>query len=384
MKVFHLLRSLDPATGGPGEAARQLALALAERKVESTLACLDPPQSSWLEQSASSALGLGPVRGTYGYRRHLPQLLRSLTKDHDAVIVHGLWQYHAYATWRAFHGSTTPFVVYPHGMLDPWFHRSNRLKEAKKWLYWPWGDYRVLRDAHAVLFTAERERRLARESFWLYAPGREEVVGLGIATPPGDPTLQRQLFLSEWPQLQGKRLWLFLSRLHPKKGVDQLIDAFAAVAAADRAVHLVIAGPDQVGWKGELQARADALGMRERITWPGMLSGDQKWGAFRSAEVFCLPSHQENFGIVVAEALACGLPVLLGEPVNISDEVAAAGAGIVHPDTLDGTISAMRQWFALDETERTRMGRRAQELFLRRFEIEQAAAALLAVLTSHR
>jgi len=80
----------------------------------------------------------------------------------------------------------------------------------------------------------------------------------------------------------------------------------------------MIAGPDQVGWQAQLQQRAAELGIGARITWPGMLSGDLKWGAFRAAELFCLPSHQENFGIVVAEALACGLPVVISEPVNIS------------------------------------------------------------------
>jgi glycosyltransferase involved in cell wall biosynthesis len=268
-------------------------------------------------------------------------------------------------------------------MLDPWFHRTNRLKEAKKWLYWPWGDYRVLRDAHAVLFTAEREMRLARQSFWLYKLRREVVVGLGITTPPGNPDAQRQLFLTEWPELHGKRLWLYLSRIHPKKGVDLLIEAFAAVAGEDPLLHMVIAGPDQIGWQAQLQLRASVLGLADRITWTGMLSGDLKWGAFLAAELFCLPSHQENFGMVVAEALACGVPVLISDQVNISDEVAEAGAGIVHADTQRGTVDALRNWIALKATERRMMARNALDLFHQKFEIGQAASALIRVLKAH-
>jgi glycosyltransferase involved in cell wall biosynthesis len=189
-------------------------------------------------------------------------------------------------------------------MLDPWFKRTYPFKHLKKWAYWPWANYRVLRDAKAVLFTTEQERQLARQSFWLYQAD-EVVVGYGTSAPPGAAEKQRELFLSSFPHLRGQLILLFLSRIHPKKGVDLLIEAFAASAPRDWGLQLVIAGPDQVGWQSKLQHRAVELGIADLITWPGMLTGDLKWGAFRAAHLFCLPSHQENFGIVVAEALAC-------------------------------------------------------------------------------
>jgi len=111
------------------------------------------------------------------------------------------------------------------------------------------------------------------------------------------------------------------------------------VAPTDPRLQLVIAGPDQVGWQAALQQRAAVLGIAERITWPGMLNGELKWGAFRCAELFCLPSHQENFGIVVAEALACGLPVSAAEPVNISEEVRVARAALVQLIQLSAALA---------------------------------------------
>jgi glycosyltransferase involved in cell wall biosynthesis len=266
-------------------------------------------------------------------------------------------------------------------MLDPWFKRTYPLKHLKKLAYWPWADYRVLRDAQAVLFTTEQERLLARQSFWLYQ-ANEVVVGYGTSAPPGNAEQQREQFLSRFPQLRGQRILLFLSRIHPKKGVDLLIEAFASVAPTDPRLQLVIAGPDQVGWQAQLQQRPAALGIADRITWPGMLSGDLKWGAFRAAELFCLPSHQENFGIVVAEALACGLPVAIAEPVNISAEVAGAGAGLVQSDTLAGTTEALRQWLALDEFAREQMKVRAVQLFAERFDFASVARNLIPVLQS--
>jgi glycosyltransferase involved in cell wall biosynthesis len=383
MKLLRIIPSLNPAGGGPIEGVRQITPHLAALGVATAVASLDPPEAPWLQDQPFQSIGLGPVAGGYGYRRGLPPRIRALAQQHDVVIIQGIWQYHAYATWRALLGSGIPYFVYTHGMLDPWFKRTYPLKHLKKWAYWPWADYRVLRDAHAVLFTTEQERLLARQSFWLYK-ANELVVDYGTSAPPPDEEHQREAFLQRFPQLRGQRIFLFLSRIHPKKGVDLLIEAFAAVAHADPRMQLVIAGPDQVGLQVALQQRAAALGIADRITWPGMLSGEIKWGAFRCAELFCLPSHQENFGIVVAEALACGLPVAIAEPVNISNEVAAAGAGLVHADTVASTTEALRRWLAVPPEDKQQMGIRGAKLFSAQFDFSSVAKKLLPVLAKSR
>ena len=381
MKLLRLCRSLNPEGGGIAEGVRQITPHLQALGVATTLASLDTADAPWLAHQACPTFGLGPVVTGYGYRPGLPARIRSLAQQHDAVIIEGIWQYHAYATWRALHGSGIPYFVYPHGMLDPWFKHTYPLKHLKKWAYWPWADYRVLRDAAAVLFTTEQERLLARQSFWLYK-ANEIVVGYGTSAPPADGECQRRVFLERFPQLQGQRIFLFLSRIHPKKGVDLLIEAFAAVACSDPRLQLVIAGPDQVGWQLALQQRAVELGIAERITWPGMLIGELKWGAFRCAELFCLPSHQENFGVVVAEALACGLPAVIAEPVNISSEVAASGAGLVHADTVVGTTEALRRWLELPADEKQQMGIRGEQLFREQFDFASLSRKLVPVLLS--
>lgn len=381
MKILRVIRSLNPESGGPVEGIQQITPHLNELGVSGTVLTLDDPVAPWLTGHSFSAFGLGPVTGTYGYRRGLPSRILSFAKQHDAVIIHGLWQYHALATWRALRGTAIPYLVYPHGMLDPWFKRAYPLKHLRKWGYWPWADFRVLRDAAAVLFTTEQERLLARQSFWLYQ-AKEVVVGYGTSAPPARVDFQRSEFLNRFPHLHGQRILLYLSRIHPKKGVDLLIEAFAAVASIDPALHLVIAGPDQVGLQPVLQQRAASLGIAERITWVGMVTGDLKWGAFRSAELFCLPSHQENFGIVVAEALACGLPVAIANPVNIAAEVAHAGAGIVHEDSVDGTKKALIQWLDLSCDDKRNMSICAENLFLEHFDFTSVARNLVPVLES--
>lgn len=175
-------------------------------------------------------------------------------------------------------------------MLDPWFKRTYPLKLLKKSLYWPWAEYRVLKDAAGVCFTCEEERILTRQSFRPYKC-REIVVNYGTAGAQGYSELQKQLFLKKFPQLEGKRLLSFLSRIHVKKGCDLLIEAFAKIALRDASLQLVIAGPDNTNWRPQLEAQAEKLRIAERIAWLGMLSGDLKWSAFHAAEVFVMPSH---------------------------------------------------------------------------------------------
>jgi glycosyltransferase involved in cell wall biosynthesis len=378
MKLLHLISTVDPRGGGPIEGVRQRGLRLLEMGHQVEVACLDDPNAPHVEAFPLPVHALGPTRGAYQYTASLRPWLRAHAGDYDTVIVNGLWQYHSFAAWQIMRELRRPYVVFTHGMLDPWFKRTYPLKHLKKWLYWPWAEYRVLRDAAAVLFTSEEERLLARQSFWLYR-AREVVVSYGTQLPPQDAASLREDFLAAHPELCDKRVLLFLGRLHVKKGCDLLVEAFARVAAEEPRLHLLMAGLDQTGWASQLKARAQALGMANRITWPGMLQDNAKWGAFYSSEAFMLPSHQENFGITVAEALGCGLPVLISDKVNIWREVHAARAGLVAEDSQAGTLKNLRAWVVLPPEDRAAMGQRARALFADRFSVDRMTTSLIEV-----
>src|SRR4029077_2992937 len=318
------------------------------------IASLDSPGAAHVKQCPLLVHPLGPATLGYSFSSRLIPWLRANRSRFDAAIVNGIWQFHSFGAWRALHASSTPYVLFTHGMLDPWFKKQYPLKHLKKWMYWPWAEYRVLRDAQAVLFTCEEERVLARQSFWLYRCN-EVVVNYGTAKPTGDAQLEVGKFFGRYPELRGKKLALFIGRVHPKKGCDMLIEAFATVLAKRPEWHLIIAGPDQVGWQKKLQHRAEKFGMASRITWTGMISGSIKWGALRAAEVFVLPSHQENFGIAVAEALAAGTPTLISNKVNIWREIEGDGAGIVADDTLEGTCKLLQSYVEMPEARKLTM-----------------------------
>lgn len=384
MKILRVISSTNPEKGGPIEGIKQSQSILGDMGVKTEIACCDAPDAPWLKDTRLPLVhALGPAAGNYGYTGKLTNWLRENHSNFDAVIIHGLWQFHGLAVHRALAGTKTPYFVFPHGMLDPWFKRTYPLKHLKKWLYWPWAEYRVLRDAQAVIFTCEDERLLARDSFWLYK-ANEMVTAYGTSLPSLDGEQLRQGFVNKYPALRDKRLVLFLSRIHEKKGCDLLIAAFAQVAGQDERLHLVMAGPDQTGWKTTLQTHAERLGVAERITWPGMLQGADKWAAYHSAEVFCLPSHQENFGIVVAEALACGKPVLISNKVNIWREIKAKNAGFVADDTIEGTVDNLKNWLSLSSDEQTTMQNQAIKCFEEHFHIRRAAERLIEIITTSK
>lgn len=378
MKILRIIGSLDPAKGGPCESIKQTIRATTGHETE--VITLDSPKSPWLTEAQFKTHALGPTRlGNYSYTNKLIPWLIEHANEYDALIIHGLWQYHSYATWKALKKLNVPYFIYTHGMLDPWFKKRYPLKHLKKSIYWPWSEYKVLRDAHAVLFTSEQECMRARESFSRYQC-RERVVCYGTSKPCGNIEKQKALFLKTYPLLQEKRVFLFLSRIHEKKGCDILIEAFAKVAKKDEALHLVMAGPDQNGLQKKLIQLSERLNIENRITWTNMILNDLKWGAYHSAEAFVLPSHQENFGIAVAEALACGKPVLISNKVNIWHEIETDGAGIVAEDNLKGTTELFEKWLAMDEAAQAAMQKKARLCFESKFEIGKAAQNLIDII----
>jgi glycosyltransferase involved in cell wall biosynthesis len=383
MKILRVISSIKPQGGGPIEGIKQISAPLTQLGVEIEIVCGDDPRSPWVAECNLPVVhALGPSKGTYGYTPQLLPWLRKNIHRFDAVIINGIWQYHGFAARKALVGTKIPYFVFTHGMLDPWFKKTYPLKHLKKWLYWPWGEYRVLRDAQAVIFTCEEERLLARQSFWLYRVN-EAVTNYGTSSPPSNGDELAQRFLSTNPFLYGKRIILFLGRIHKKKGCDLLLEAFAHVAKKDERLHLVMAGPDQTGWVSTLKQEAEKLGITHRITWPGMLQGENKWGGFYAAEVFCLPSHQENFGIVVAEALACGKPVLISNKVNIWREIKEDAVGFIDEDTIEGTIRNLDRWLALSSEEYMSMSIRAKKSFISRFHIQRAADRFIEIIQEH-
>ena len=379
MRVLRVIPTLDPAYGGPVASLGPITEALTRFGHTVEIACLDSAEAPWMKDVSFPVYCLGSPRTRYWYFWKLSKFLRSNLDNYDCVIVHDIWNFIGYAVWRSSRRSRTPYVVHPHGMLLSWYNQRYPLRYLKKIIYWLAVEYRVLRDAKAVLFACEQERLLAGQTFWPYRC-REAVVSYGTAPPGGSADAQLRSFFGRFPELEGKQLIIFLGRIHFTKGCDLLIEAFSRIAREVDRAHLLIAGPDEVGWKETLLKNALKFGIDGRITWGGLLTGDVKWGALRASDVFVLPSHQDNTSVAMMEALACGVPVLISNKVHIWPEIIADGAGLVEPDTIQGTYELIAGWFKLSQQERAQMRLRALRCFEQRFDATIAASDLAGVL----
>jgi len=374
MRILHIIATMDPAAGGPIESVRTL-MNFGLMGYTGEVVTLDDPNAPFLASLSFPVHALGPVGMTYAFSPRLLFWLKQNAGRFDGVIVNGLWTFCGLAALLALPRSK-PYMVFSHGMLDPYFKHAFPLKHLKKWVYWVLAEYWVLRFAYRVLFTTKEESDLARQTFWLHH-WQGYIVPYGCSRPPRKSSHMEEAFCVRCPALRGVRFMLFLGRIHRKKGCDMLIRSFIQFAALDPELHLAMVGPDQQRWSAELQAEVYAAGLSSRVHWPGMIEGDAKWGAFYACEVFILPSHQENFGIAVAEALACGKAVLLADKVNIAPEIAADGAGLMQVDDQAGTDALVRGWIEMPADRRAAMEAQAHITFRERYDMEHNAATII-------
>lgn len=413
MKVLHITASMDPKLGGVCQALRTMIKGLnAYPDVQSEVVSFDDPDASFIKENPDSihALGLGKSAWFYN-SSYLTWLLQNLSRF-DVIILHGLWNYQGYALVKALHvlkkkpksnkkntSFSTKFFVMPHGMLDPYFQKASgrKLKAVRNWVYWKLIERKVVNQADGLLFTCKAELQLAQKTFTPYNPKKELVVGLGVEEPPLYTNSMREAFLSKCPGLNDQPYLLFISRIHEKKGVDMLTDAYISITEIENSLlienqttnafikqktnltKLAIAGPGLETPYGQKikQSASNSHNAEGAIFFPGMLTGNAKWGSFYGCEAFVLPSHQENFGVAVVEALACGKPVLISNQVNIWTEIASFKAGLIADDTAAATQDLLEKWRNLSLEQKIEMGKNARKCYEKHFAVAPAAQNLL-------
>jgi glycosyltransferase involved in cell wall biosynthesis len=326
LRILHVIGDLAPASGGPAKAGFEMARAIARLGHEVAIYTTDfgQPAAAPREQMRDGVrIRLFPLQAPQIWLASWP-MRTALARDlpgFDLLHLHSLYLFHDWAAGSLARRIAKPYLVRPHGSLDPYIHRRRRLKKA---IFDLWFQNRILAGAAAIHYTAEEEMRLA-EPFVQGAPGVVIPNGLDPADYANLPA--KGSFRARYPEIGEKKILLFLSRINFKKGLDILTRSVGRLARED--IHLVIAGPDG-GYLAETRRFVAEAGIAGRTTFTGMLAGRDKLAAFADASLFILPSYSENFGIAVVEAMACGLPVLISDRVNIWREVVADGAGMAE------------------------------------------------------
>jgi glycosyltransferase involved in cell wall biosynthesis len=352
---------LSPAAGGIATSVPAVAHGTARSGLETHIVGLEDP-----EDPAAARLW-GPHVHTHGPRpprafAYAPGLGATLTRLAPHLVdVQGLWTYPSLANLRHHRRTGTPYIVTPHGMLDPW---ARARSVWKKRLVRRWFEDEHLARAACLRATAAMEAEHLR-SFGLRNP--IAIVPNGVEIPPMLPA----------PPPAGPRRLLFLSRLHPKKGLPFLLRAWNALAPRRPDWELVIAGPDEVGHEAEMRALAARLGV-PRVVWLPPVAGTEKDDLYRSADLFVLPTHGENFGHVIAEALSHGVPVVTTRSTPWSGvESSRSGWWI---DQSDGALlDALDEATGLERMALSAMGARGRAWVERDFGWEGVVARMLDV-----
>ncbi len=377
MKILHVIANLAPRYGGPSKACLEMARAVngLGHGVDICTTNQDGPGELAvpLDQPVRQngvAVYYFPIQSPrfWGTSWPLARALGRSIREYDLVHLHSLYLFHDMVAGHICRRCGVPYLMQPHGSLDPFIHRRHRYRKVVMEALF---EHRNIKGAAAILFTSAEEKELAKP-YTFGTPGA--VVPLGLDLDAYQALPAPGAFRAKFPAIGDKKIILFLGRINFKKGLDLLVQALARVLCHRRDVHLVVAGPDNEGWGERVKGWLQQEGILDSATFTGMLLGEEKLAALRDAQMFVLSSYSENFGIAVIEAMACGLPVVVSDKVNIWREVAAAEAGLVVPCQAEALAAALGR--LLDGPEAAAMGRRGRELVTRKFQWSQVALGL--------
>lgn len=377
MRILHVIPSMSPTQGGPSMALPSMARSLmAEGCVVDVATTDDDGAGRRLEvvlhglpvQMEGFRIYYFPKQTEF-YKVSIP-LLRWLwmhVKEYDVVHIHAVFSFSTTAAgWVAYrHG--VPFIVRPLGVLNGW-GMKNRRRWIKAWSF-RLLDKPLLDRAAAIHYTSDQEREEAQH---LDIRARPVVIPLGIDLGAYHELPGPDLFTRHFPETAGRPLILFLSRLDPKKNVELLLEAFQSVSAQ---AHLVVAGTGEPGYVAQLKKKSRELGLFDRMTWAGHVEGKVKLSALAAASVYVLPSHSENFGIALLEAMAAGLACVSTAGVALAAEAAKEGAVILMPQT-PGQLSAILERLLSNTLERQTLGHAAATLARQKYSLEAMSEAL--------
>ncbi len=372
LKVLHVIPAIASRYGGPSQAVYTMCRALQAQGIDLLIATTNADGDAELPVVLSETVVYQDVPTIFfarqfsealKYSRPLAEWLDQHVCDFDVVHIHAVYSHACIAAARACQKHGVPYIVRPLGTLDPW---SLKQKRFRKQLFWHLGVKQMLRRAAAIHYTTAEEKRLVEYGLGLLN-GMVIPNGIDLTDALRYRDCQGAADLSLATASSRSRYRnnyvLALSRIHPKKGYELLIETFAAlkkqVAFSDW--QLIVAGDGEAEYVGQLKSLAERNGLNGDARFVGWLEGESKYAALKDAALMVLPSYQENFGISLVEAMACGVPVLVSPHVNLAPEIKEAGAGWIaelnHEDFANVLAEALG-----NEQERKCRGERGRQL----------------------
>ena len=354
MRILHVIPSVAPSRGGSSKAALDMVRALRHLNIDAEIACTNDDGPQLLDVKLGSLVeycGV-PVRffarfsppfsavREFAYSAEFKRWLHQHIEDYDVLHVHALFTYGSTFAMRLARKRGVAYVAHPIGHLESWSLAQGRLKKS---VYLNLFEKSNLRSANRVHFTAESE---SRQALSVVPELRPAVIPLGLDLPALRDNA-KSLVCSKWKIPADIPVIVFLARLHPKKGLELLFEALAALE--NQPFRLLIAGDGEAHYRRELQLMIEKLNLQDHCQFIGYVDGQDKDVLLQGADLFALTSYSENFGIAVLEALASGTAVLISQGVALSQSVGNHQLGFVTPQSVQAIQSALKVALAAPE-----------------------------------
>jgi glycosyltransferase involved in cell wall biosynthesis len=376
-QVCHVIASINAHTGGPALSVTRLAEALLNHEISSHLFTLDYENLGKKILPEGVKMHCYPAtffaRNFRGFQVNASHGLSHLAeRELDLIHNHGLWMFQNLYARQSAVENKLPLVISPRGMLESWSLKRSRMKKLLAWHL-----YEKKKLTNATLFHVTSTVEIQS----LRSLGFKQPIALinnGVDFPNLDEQPSAAILNRLFPELENKRWLLFLSRVHPKKGLDNLLFAWQTLSLQFPDWHLLIAGPDLIGYQAKLESLTNKLGLQKRVSFTGMLEGIQKQSALANAELFVLPTHSENFGIAVAEALSYAVPVITTKKAPWQS-LSTEKCGWWIEDDQQSLTLALAEAMQMSCSERKEMGQRGRALAENNFSWGQVAREMAAV-----
>lgn len=361
MHIIHVIAGIWQHTGGPAEVVPRLCASLVEHGCKITLITLDGPHSEAALECTRKGVDFRsyPVVGRGGmcYSPKMARALRQIAQQADIIHNHGLWLYPNWLAGTIARKLRKPLVITPHGVLTRGMLKRSRLKKSIAW---------ALFDRHSVKYASVIQAFTEAELQQMEPRIRKKKVavipnGVEIWDLP-----DRGAFEKRYPQMCGKKILLFLARVHPIKGVFDLIDAWKTLSSSYPEWHLVIAGRPEAECVNKVEAKITEYDLQSSATLVGPQYSQYRLEAYASADAFVLPSYAEGFSTSILEAMACGLPVVYTTPCNFP-EAAGRGCGLVGDTGVKSLVQSLRTLMTMNDKERRTMGEKARALIEQKY-----------------
>lgn len=360
VQICQVVASINENIGGPANSVANLAQALSEQNICSHLFTLDYPNHGKQTSIADVILHSYPAtqlaKYLRGFQPNANLALQELASTEINLIHnHGLWMFPNLYARQAAIKNDLPLIISPRGMLEAWSLKNSFFKKLPAWFLYENQNLKSATAFHATCY--EEENSIRKLNF------RQPIAIIpnGVNLPNLSTKPSREVLVNIFPELAEKKWLLFLSRIHPKKGLDNLLLVWKTLANQFPDWHLIIAGSDLIGYQTKLEIMTAELGLGHQTTFTGMLSGQYKASALSNADLFVLPTHSENFGIAIAESLAYKVPVITTKGTPWQD-LEQNGCGWWIDNTQQALTDALVEGMEMSSQERQVMGLRGRSL----------------------